>query len=82
MKILFAFLAFCSFIFAAVDLNKASKEELMSIKGVGEKKAEAIIEYREKTPFKSVEDLANVKGFGTKSVEKIKSELSVDEPQQ
>ena len=80
MKILLMFLAFCSFIFAAVNLNTASKEELMSVKGIGEKKAEAIIEYRKKTAFKNVDDLANVKGFGKKSVEKIKGELSVETP--
>ncbi|WP_299546383.1 helix-hairpin-helix domain-containing protein [uncultured Helicobacter sp.] len=79
MKILMALLLAVSWIFAAVDLNTASKQELMSVKGVGEIKAQAILDYRAKQPFKSVEDLVNVKGFGDKSVEKLKNEFSVSE---
>lgn len=64
-------------VWAAVDLNKATQAELESVKGIGPKKAQAIIEYRSKTPFKSVDDLDNVKGFGKKSVDKIRGEISV-----
>lgn len=67
-------------LFGAVDLNKASKEELVAIKGIGDKKAEAIIEYRTKNGnFKSIDELEKVKGFGTKSVETLKGELTVGE---
>jgi competence protein ComEA len=48
----------------ALNPQTASKEDLMKIKGVGEKKAEAIIQYRKKHKLKSVEDLAQVKGIG------------------
>jgi competence protein ComEA len=65
---------------AAVDLNKAGQAELESVKGIGPKKAKAIIEHREKNgPFKSVDDLSKVKGFGKASVNKVRANLSVAE---
>jgi len=72
------FFAFVSISFAAVNINAASKEELESVKGIGQVKAQAIIDYRHKNgQFKSVDDLKNIKGFGDKSVQKIRSELTV-----
>ena len=62
-----------------VNINTADKEALMtSIKGVGEKRAEAIIAYREQNgSFKSVEELAEVRGVGSSIVEKNMDNLSV-----
>ena len=74
--IVLLFLAF-SFMFATVDLNSASKNELMSIKGIGEVKAQRIIEYRTKQKFKSVNELKQIKGFGLKIMEKIKEKVEV-----
>ena len=48
-----------------INVNTANKELLMSIKGVGEKRADAIIAYRKQNgPFKSVDQLSKIKGLG------------------
>lgn len=61
-----------------VRLNTASVAELQQLNGVGEKKALAIIEYRQKNGnFKSVSELQNVKGIGPKLLEKNQSRLGL-----
>ena len=60
-----------------VSLNNASKEELMTLTGIGEAKANSIIEYRNKTKFKSIEDIKNVKGIGDSIFEKIKNNIEL-----
>lgn len=60
-----------------VSLNSASLEELMTLNGIGESKAKLIIEYRNKTPFKSIEEITNIKGIGQATYEKIKDQLSL-----
>lgn len=60
----------------ALDINKASVDEFASIKGIGEKKAEAIVKYRSEVgKFKGYEDLLNVKGIGEKTLENIKNDV-------
>lgn len=50
-----------------VYLNKSTVEDLVTLKGIGQKKAEAIVAYREQVGgFKSIEDLTKVKGIGVK----------------
>ncbi|HEY8085971.1 MAG TPA: helix-hairpin-helix domain-containing protein [Methylophilaceae bacterium] len=63
-----------------VDLNTATVTQLESVKGIGPKKAQYIMDYRKKTPFKSVDDLTKVKGFGKKTVDKMRKELKVGPP--
>ena len=68
--------------FAAVNLNTATQAELETLKGVGPAKAKSIIEYREQNgAFQSVNDLKKVKGFGDKTVENLKGDLHVGEPE-
>jgi|OM-RGC.v1.029717737 competence protein ComEA helix-hairpin-helix repeat region len=58
---------------AVVDINRASANQLSSIKGLGLKRANAIIEYRKAHgPFMSVDDLTLVKGVGQKMLLRIK----------
>lgn len=50
-----------------VHLNKSTIDDLVTLKGIGHSKAQAILAYREKVgEFKSIEDLVNVKGIGEK----------------
>lgn len=61
-----------------VNINKATVEQLMEIKGIGESYAERIVEYREKNgPFEKIEDIMNVKGIGEKKFEAIKDLITV-----
>jgi competence protein ComEA len=61
------------------EVNKASKEELMQIKGIGEKKADAIMKARKKEKFKNFEALEQVKGVGPALVENIKKDVKAKE---
>lgn len=60
-----------------ISLNTATKEELMTISGIGEAKALAIIEYRSKNKFNSIEELKNISGFGDKLFDQIKDYITV-----
>lgn len=60
-----------------VNINTATLEELQTIKGIGKKKAEAILQYRkEHGAFCTKEDLLQVKGIGKKALEAIESQVN------
>lgn len=61
-----------------VNINTADVAELTTLSGIGQKKAAAIISYREENgPFKTVEDLKEVSGIGEKTVEKLRPSITV-----
>jgi competence protein ComEA len=61
-----------------ININTADEASLEDLKGIGEAKAKAIIEYRQKNgPFKSVDDLKNVKGIGEKTLDDLREQVSV-----
>ena len=60
-----------------VNINTATLEELQTLKGIGKKKAEAILQYRkEHGAFRTKEDLLQVKGIGKKALEAIESQVN------
>ena len=78
--ILSVLLALSFNLFAApVNINTADAKTLATnIKGVGDKKAEAIVQYRKTHgPFKSADDLTKIKGIGPKLIEKNREVLLV-----
>ena len=61
-----------------INLNTATEAELQTISGIGAKKAQEIIRFRdEQGPFKTVKELKNVPGIGEKTVERLKDMLTV-----
>ncbi|PRT71177.1 competence protein CelA [Streptococcus anginosus] len=62
-----------------VNLNTADLSELQTISGIGQKRAQDILDYREANgKFNSVDDLKNVSGVGAKTLEKLKEYVTVD----
>lgn len=63
---------------AVVNINTATKEELTTIKGIGDKRAQEIIDYRKKNgDFKSVDELEKVPGIGPGTMKQIRSQVTV-----
>lgn len=61
-----------------ININTATKEQLCKITGIGDKKADLIIRYRqEHGNFNSIDDLKNINGFGEKTIAKLKPSLAV-----
>ncbi len=61
-----------------VNINTATRDELMELDGIGEKKAQAIIEYRnEFGPFTAIEEITAVEGIGSGILDKIKDDICV-----
>ncbi|HYY24899.1 MAG TPA: helix-hairpin-helix domain-containing protein [Candidatus Udaeobacter sp.] len=70
-------LAMYGILSAAVNINTATKEELTSLRGIGEKRAQDIINYRTKNgPFKTVDDLEKVPGIGPGLMKRIRPQIT------
>lgn len=61
-----------------IDINLATKEELITLPGIGDKTADKILNYREDSLFKTIEDIKNVSGIGEKKFEAIKDLIKVN----
>ena len=62
-----------------IDINSADKDELTALAGIGEKKAESIVSYREEHgDFIYPCEITNVDGIGEKTYEKIKNDICAD----
>ena len=59
----------------ALNINTATKSQLMQIKGIGPKKAQAIINYRKTHKIKSLDELKNIKGINSKILLNIKNDV-------
>jgi len=65
----------------AIDINRASAEELQRLPGIGPALSERIVEARKKAPFKKVEDLRRVSGIGPKTLDRLRPFVTVGEPE-
>jgi competence protein ComEA len=73
-----AALTLCSAAGAVVNLNTATRDELVALPGIGPAKAQAIVDHRtQHGPFKTVDEVRKVKGIGEKLFLQIKPELTV-----
>ncbi len=61
-----------------VNVNKATAEELIKVRGIGPVMAKRIIEHRDKNgAFKAIDDLAQVQGIGGNKLQRIKDQVMV-----
>lgn len=63
-----------------VNLNTATVAELQRLPGVGPARAEAIVAYRERRPFRRVEELMRIRGIGRKTFRRLRPMLTLGNP--
>ncbi len=63
-----------------VNLNTASPEQLRLLTGIGPSRIRNILAYRQKHPFRTVEELARIKGIGRRTVRRLRLHLAVTGP--
>ena len=61
-----------------ININKASKDELKTLNGIGDTLADNIIEYRKNNKFNTIEDILEVNGIGETKFENIKEYICVN----
>lgn len=61
-----------------ININIASKDELMTLTGIGESKADKIIEYRNSNKFNTIDDIKNISGIGESIFTKIKDNITTE----
>jgi competence protein ComEA len=60
-----------------IDINKATAAELRKVPGIGPKLSQAIVDERERAPFRSVDDLRRVHGIGAKTLDRLRPYVTV-----
>jgi len=80
MKFFISLIMLVGALYASVDINNADAKSFTALKGVGDKKAQAIIAFRDTHGcFSSVEELSKVKGIGSKTIKINKDSLVLGE---
>lgn len=80
MKLFISLVVLVGSLFASVDVNNADAEDFTILKGIGTKKAEAIVAYRDANGcFITIESLTIIKGIGEKTLENNRANLVLGE---
>lgn len=68
--------------FKRVDMNSADVKTLTTLPGIGQKRAESIINYRQRRPFTRVSQLLNIRGIGRKTLRRLRPLIVVQSPKE
>jgi competence protein ComEA len=78
IKIFVLLMLLASLVFGVVNVNSANSAQLQTLNGIGPSKAQEILKYRKAHgAFKTVDELVNVKGIGPKTLQNMKTQISL-----
>jgi len=78
IKIFTLLMLLVSLVFGVVNVNSANSAQLQTLNGIGPSKAQEILKYRKAHGgFKTVDELVNVKGIGPKTLQNMKTQVSI-----